>query len=269
MIAYDTLTNPARTIPEKSEGLDPRNMDHGDGKPAAKHLTCENWLTATDGELLQAIAEGASPAFDELYARYADRTYSLLNRIAAGRADPEDLLQETFLRVIQHAGDFREGAPFKPWFFTIARNIAFNKMEYAKRRNALEVKTDLTELNPMESEHRSSNPSTIAEDDEVKRLLPHALDQLSACHREIVVLIFFEGLSYAEASEITGTSAGTLRTRTFYALKKLRDVLKVDPSKRRSSPLRAIRSSRRGCSLSVRLDPTVVTRFRPRLRRAI
>jgi RNA polymerase sigma-70 factor (ECF subfamily) len=208
-------------------------MDHGAEKLVAERLTRESWLAATDGELLHAISEGLSDAFDEFFTRYAHRTYSLLNRLTAGRADPEDLLQETFLRVIQHAGDFREDAPFWPWLFTIARNVAYNTMEYAKRRNALEVKIDPTDLNPMAREHRSSDPSTIAENDELKRLLPRALDQLPVYHREILVLIFFEGLSYEEASKITGDPSGTLRSRTFHALKRLREIFKGNPGKRR------------------------------------
>jgi len=207
-------------------------------------LTGHRRLIATDEELLRAIAVGASDAFDELFTRYARRTYGLLNRLAAGRADPEDLLQDTFLRVVQHASEFRAGASFRPWLFTIARNIAYNAVAYADRRNGLEVKMDPSDLNPLEREHYALDPGTVAEENELKRMLPDALDRLPLYHREILVLIFFEGLTYDEAAEVTGDPAGTLRSRIFHALKKLREMLKVDPNKRKRSRHRTGRRSR-------------------------
>jgi RNA polymerase sigma-70 factor (ECF subfamily) len=179
--------------------------------------------------LLQATAIGLGDALDELLSRYSRPAYVFLNRLVSGRCDPEDLLQETFLRVIQHAAEFRTGAPFKPWLFTIARNVAYNALKRTGRRDVLEVKTDLSDWDPPAREQDAPDPSVSAERDEQKRMLMGALEKLPQCHREILILTVFEGFTYEEASGITGDPVGTLRSRVFHALRKLREMLKERP----------------------------------------
>ena len=189
----------------------------------------QTWLSATDEELLQATAINISEAFDELLTRYSRPAFVFLNRLVSGRTDPEDLLQETFLRVVKHAGEFRTGAPFKPWLFTIARNVAYNALKRQGRRDVLEVKTDLSDWEPPAREGHTPDPSTAAEQDEEKRRLLDALERLPQCHREILILTVFEGFTYEEASDVTGDPVGTLRSRVFHALRKLREMLKERP----------------------------------------
>jgi len=189
----------------------------------------QTWLSATDEELLLATSIGIGEAFDELLSRYSRPAFVFLNRLVSGRVDPEDLLQEAFLRVVQHAGEFRTGAPFKPWLFTIARNVAYNALKRAGRRDVLEVKTDLSDWEPAARERHTPDPSIAAEKDEEKRRLLSALERLPQCHREILILTVFEGFTYEEASDVTGDPVGTLRSRVFHALRKLREMLKERP----------------------------------------
>ncbi len=184
------------------------------------------WSAQSDEALLRAMAGGEGAAFDALFARHSSTMLSFLSRLVASRCDPEDLLQETFLRVFTHAGDFRAGTAIRPWLFTIARNVAINALKRGKLRADLEVQTDLSDWRPAGRSEQSADPSSRMELQEQKARVLAALQDLPPLHREIIILVIFNGFSYEEAAAITGDPESTLRSRVFYALRKLRDRLK-------------------------------------------
>jgi RNA polymerase sigma-70 factor (ECF subfamily) len=184
------------------------------------------WGAANDETLLRAMSDGDPAAFDELFARHSSLILSFLSRLVATRCDPEDLLQETFLRVITHAKDFRPGTAIRPWLFTIARNAALNALKKSKLRADLEVQTDLSDWQFPSANDGVSDPSNKIEMQEQKARMLVALQDLPPLHREILVLVVFNGFSYEEAAAITGDPESTLRSRVFHALRKLRDRLK-------------------------------------------
>lgn len=181
---------------------------------------------ASDEALLRDMARGESDAFDEIFSRYSGLILSFLARLVGSKSESEDLLQETFLRVLTHAKDFRPGSPIRPWLFTIARNAAYNSIKKSKLRGDLEVQTDLSDWHPPANPHSGDDPGARMQLQEEKGRLLAALEELPAPHREIIVLTIFEGFSYEEAAAITGDLESTLRSRVFHALKKLRDRLK-------------------------------------------
>jgi RNA polymerase sigma-70 factor (ECF subfamily) len=196
----------------------------GAGQPAAA------FAAANDEALLRGMAAGEAGAFDELFARHSRAVMSFLSRLTAG--DSEDLLQETFLRVLTHAGDFRPGAAFRPWLFAIARNVAYNAMQKRKLRAEVEVQTDFGGGSAglrAGTEASATDPSARLVSQERKARLLAALEELPAPQREVIILVIFNGFSYQEAAAVTGDSEGTLRSRVFHALKRLRDRLK-EPS---------------------------------------
>ncbi|MCZ7648354.1 MAG: RNA polymerase sigma factor [Planctomycetota bacterium] len=202
----------------------------GEGRPAQLGgQRAPNWRRLEDEVLLRALVEGHREAFDEFYSRHSEKVLSFLARLVAGRLDPEDLLQEAFLRVITHAKDFRKGSPVRPWLFTIARNAAFNALRNSKRRGELEVQTDLSDWNPPQFSPETQDPSEKAAEKEDRARVLKALDDLPPLHREIIVLTLFDGFTYEEASQITGDPESTLRSRVYYGLRKLRDRLKERP----------------------------------------
>ena len=189
--------------------------------PALTHLS--------DEVLLRILSEGESAAFDELFSRHSGTLLSFISRLTVGKYDPEDLLQETFLRVLTHAKDFRPGTAIRPWLFTIARNVTLNALKKTRLRSDLEVQTDLSDWNPPSAPDGNNDPSNRAEMQEQKARMLNALQDLPPLHREILVLIMFNGFSYEEAAAITGDPESTLRSRVFHALRKLRDRLKEQP----------------------------------------
>lgn len=181
----------------------------------------------SDEALLGRLADGDSAGFDELFSRHSGLLLSFISRLTAGKYDAEDLLQETFLRMITHARDFRPGTAIRPWLFTIARNVTLNALKKTRLRADLEVQTDLSDWQPPAHPDRGgADPSNRAEMQEQKALMLSALQELPPLHREILILIVFNSFSYEEAAAITGDPESTLRSRVFHALRKLRERLK-------------------------------------------
>jgi RNA polymerase sigma-70 factor (ECF subfamily) len=207
-------------LQKRSESVNASSATAGGQRPGA------GWGAASDEALLRALAESDTGAFDELFARHSALLLSFLSRLVASRCDPEDLLQETFLRVITHAKDFRPGTAIRPWLFTIARNAALNALKKSKLRADLEVQTDLSDWQFPSATDGVADPSNKIEIQEQKARMLAALQDLPPLHREILVLVVFNGFSYEEAAAITGDPESTLRSRVFHALRKLRDRLK-------------------------------------------
>lgn len=126
----------------------------------------------------------------------------------------EDCVQETFLRAWRARDRFEPlRAGERTWLFAIARNVIADALASRERRARLAA--DPLD-NPLDD---APAPGT----DPLERLrLLEGLAKLSPEHRDVVLAIHVEGLSYAEVSEQTGTPVPTLRTRAFYGLKALR-----------------------------------------------
>ena len=152
-----------------------------------------------------------------MFAEHGDALFAHALRLASGdRQRAEDLVQETLLRAWRHpeALDPDRGS-VRAWLFTTARNLAIDSW----RRRSVRVGEVVTDSLP-------EAPS----DDETDRtveawLIAEALARLSAVHREVLVECFYQGRSVAEAAVRLGVPAGTVKSRTHYALRSLRLVL--------------------------------------------
>ncbi len=166
------------------------------------------------------------PASDEtlirtLYEQHARALLGYVLRLTAGdRHRAEDVVQETLLRAWRHP-EALERAPdaVRPWLFTVARNIVVDGYR-AKRSRPPESGPDGLEL--------------IAADDDVDQAVDRALEawqiadalaSLSEDHRRVLVETYYRGRSVAEAASQLGIPAGTVKSRTYYALRALRLVL--------------------------------------------
>lgn len=137
-------------------------------------------------------------------------------RLTGDRGRAEDIVQETLLRAWRHAPALAaDGRPLRPWLFTVAANLA--RDEHRRRR-----------VRPPEVPD-SAAPDHAAPDALDRALeawqLADALGRLSAEHRAVLLETFYRGRSVAEAAEALGIPPGTVKSRTFYALRALRLVL--------------------------------------------
>ena len=150
-----------------------------------------------------------------LYAEHAGPLLGYVLRLTGGdRYRAEDVVQETLLRAWRHpeALAASDGSP-RPWLYTVARHLV---VDGVRARNARPIETS--------GEHLVD---VALDDDELDRALTSwevadALTTLTPDHRAVLVETYFRGRSVAEAATVLGIPAGTVKSRTYYALRALR-----------------------------------------------
>jgi RNA polymerase sigma-70 factor (ECF subfamily) len=178
----------------------------------------------SDEELMAAYVAGDAAAFEELFRRYAPALLRVLGRQLSSPGEAQDLLQQTFLQLHRARRDFKPGARLRPWIFTIALNLKREHFRRLKRRPEA----------PLELDGRADPavPPVSPERAENERAVRRALDQLPADHREVIVLHWFEGLSFPEVSAVVGASVSAVKVRAHRGYVALRKLL-APPSNRR------------------------------------
>jgi RNA polymerase sigma-70 factor (ECF subfamily) len=140
-----------------------------------------------------------------------------------GRRDPvDDLVQETWLRVLERGHSYDGQSRFEPWLFTVARNLA---LDYLRKRRAFSLdskdslEADLESLSPVS--HAPSPFEQAARTEDAQRLA-HSLQMLEPMYREALVLRFQEDLSLQEMAEVIGASVSTVSSRIYRGLAAVR-----------------------------------------------
>ena len=187
--------------------------------------------TDDDSPFVRRAQRGDFAAFEALVARYGRRIYGLALRIVRGRQDAEEVVQQTFLSVIEHIEDFREEARFSTWLMRIATNHALVLLRRRSRQQTVPLGDDRWE----DRHHRVPQPEFIAQwretpeeiaaRRETRRLLAQALDGLDEKYRLVFLLRDVEGLSTAETAEALGISISNVKVRLLRARLMLRERL--------------------------------------------
>ena len=164
---------------------------------------------ASELALVGRLRAGDTDAFDTVYRAYNDRLFGFLARLSGRRDVAEDLVEETWLRVVIHARRLRLDTALTPWLFTIARNL---HLSYCRSR-LLETgqAVDLIGMWPFGRQHPS--PFDTASASEMERQLESALASLPAASREVLLLVGVEGLQPTEAAAVCGITAEAFRQR--------------------------------------------------------
>jgi len=159
-------------------------------------------------DLVSRLRAGDADAFDTVYAEYNPRLFAFLARLSRNRATAEDLLEETWLRLVSHAERLREDTQLGAWLFTVARNLY---VSYCRSRMLEDVHAqDLIGLWP------SGCPSSPLEETaghELGARLEAALAKLPLRYREALLLVAIEGLTPSEAAQVCGVSGEAMRQR--------------------------------------------------------
>lgn len=151
-----------------------------------------------------------------LYEEHGRSLLAYATRLTGDRAAAEDVVQETLLRAWKHADRLVEGkGSVRGWLLTVARNIVTDRARARAVRPA-EV-AEMEHLPPVEQDHSESVVNTM--------VVLDALDQVSQEHREVLVELYYRGRSMAEAAKELGVPPGTVKSRSYYALRALRAVM--------------------------------------------
>jgi RNA polymerase sigma-70 factor (ECF subfamily) len=180
-------------------------------------LRCHTAMTAGT-----TLTHGTTTAEHELAALQREHgrpLFALLLRLCDGdRQRAEDLVQETLVRAWQHPEALRatDFDSVRPWLLTVARRLAIDARRARQARPA-EVGDAVLENARVMSDHAERAAAMLDVREAVKTLTPE--------HREVLVLVYFQGASVAEAAQTLGIPPGTVKSRAYYALRALRRVL--------------------------------------------
>jgi RNA polymerase sigma-70 factor (ECF subfamily) len=179
--------------------------------------------------LLRRAQKRDPEALNKLVDRYSARVFGLLYRLTGSRETAEDLLQETFLRVVRTIGEYKHDGKFEAWLFRIAANLARDHARRVRRRGrplTLEGAGRDDESGPMEvADPEQDGPSRELLRKEAGERLGACLRELGEIDREIILLRHFSELSFREIAEILQIPLGTALARAHRALKRLRTAL--------------------------------------------
>jgi RNA polymerase sigma-70 factor, ECF subfamily len=177
--------------------------------------------STSDEVLIGRIANGDRLAMQVLYARHHVRVFRFVIRIVRDESTAEDLISDVFLDVWRQAGRFQGRSSVSTWMLAMAR---FKALSALRRRPDEEFDEDST----AGIEDGSDDPHTSLEKKDKSALIKRCLAGLSAQHREIIDLVYYHDKSVEEVAAIVGIPENTVKTRMFYARKRLSELLKAE-----------------------------------------
>jgi RNA polymerase sigma-70 factor (ECF subfamily) len=184
-------------------------------------------LTAEpDEDLMVRYQGGEVRAFEILLSRHRKPVYNFILRYVGDKETAEDLLQETFMRVIKGAEAYKRQAKFTTWLYTIARNLCVDQTRRRKHRKHASLDA------PMAADEDSGTCSTSSP---ATRWAPIARPSTSSCtraaardrvaldeQREVFLMREFLDMPFKQIADVVGVPENTVKSRMRYALEKLR-----------------------------------------------
>ena len=187
----------------------------------------------SDEKLLLGYREDRDAGvFEELVHRYEKELFGYLRHYLGDAEMAEDVFQQTFLQVHLKCGQFEPGRKVRPWLYTVATNQAIDYQRRNRRHrirsldragfgNAEEEAGALVDLLGGPDPGPAENVESIEEHDALRR----AVDALPKSSRQVVMLVYFQGLKYREAADVLSIPVGTVKSRLHAAMCKLTESL--------------------------------------------
>jgi len=170
----------------------------------------------SDETLVRRIARGDKLAMRSLFARQRVRVYRFVLRLVRDETLAEDVVSDVFLDVWRQSSKYAARTTVSTWLLAIARYKAISAL---RRRTEVELDVETAIIDP------ADDPETALQNKDRDDAVRHCLAKLSSEHREIIDLVYYHEKSVKEVAEIVGIPEPTVKTRMFYARKKLADLL--------------------------------------------
>jgi RNA polymerase sigma-70 factor, ECF subfamily len=188
-------------------------------------------VEADESLLLRYRDTGAREIFAQLVRRYERELFSYLRRYLGDAELAEDAFQATFLQVHLKCNSFEMDRRFRPWLYTIATNQAID----AQRRNKRHRMVSLDRSGPNEDGDDAAKlanllvaaePSPMSQVSDAERgaWLRGALDSLPESYRQVLNLVYYQGVKYREAADVLAIPVGTVKSRIHAAILKLNEM---------------------------------------------
>ena len=173
----------------------------------------------SDSDIVSRVLAGDRQAFALLIERHSGKVYSLALRLTGSRSDAEELVQETFVRAFCQLRRYDFRRAFFPWLYTLSLNLVRNHLKKSARTpTAAKLSRPLLEKDGPAGADTEQQLLEQQGHDQIQA----ALNALPLEHREILVLRFYQELTFKELAEILGTTPGAAKMRVYRALEQLR-----------------------------------------------
>jgi len=173
-------------------------------------------LSLSDEDLMARVAVDDQRAFTELVRRFQGRVTNLISRVLNDRECADDLAQEVFVRVFVHRRNYRHGAKFSTWLFTIAANLAKNEIRRrVRRRNwfSLNALQEVLKDSAIQLADPTEGRESRMEREQLQEAMGRAIATVPEKYRLALVLRDIDGLTYEEIAQVLGIPGGTVRSR--------------------------------------------------------
>jgi len=168
--------------------------------------------TLSEREVIERVKKGNKEAYQLIVVRYMKRAYYIALGFVHNHEDALDISQDSFIKAFRKIKGFNTQRPFFPWFYKLMKNLC---LDHLKRRSRIQ-EIPLEETQVMNEER---------EDRELKETLWRGIERLPLEQREVIILRYFQQMSYQEIAEITEKPLGTVMSSLYYAKKKLREII--------------------------------------------
>ncbi len=184
----------------------------------------------SDEELLNRFRNGQRELFGVLVRRYQRELYGYLRRYLGDANLADDVFQSAFLQVFTKINQYEPGRPVRPWLYTIATNQAIDALRRAGRHPTVSLEQCSGEAENGEErslvdmiETRETGPLEQSHLEERRLMIRACVDQLPEFLRQVVILVYYQGLKYREVADIMRVPVGTIKSRLHTALIKLQE----------------------------------------------
>ncbi len=180
----------------------------------------------SDSKLISLYKTGNEEAFAELLNRHKSRVFTTIYLIVKDNYVAEDLMQETFIKVINtiKSGKYNEEGKFLPWILRIAHNLAIDYFRRSKRYPTIIMEDGSSVFNTMEFSEESIESKQIVKDTHEKLKL--LIQELPPAQKEVLIMRHYMEMSFQEIADSTQVSINTALGRMRYALINLRKKMK-------------------------------------------
>jgi len=180
--------------------------------------------TMNDASLLRLVADRNSAALGVLYGRYAPTLLALGKRVLGSLGEAEEVLQEVFLYVWNHAARYDASrSSVSTWLVLVTRSRAIDRL---RTRKVIERTHETAHQESPPAGHASPEAVDAVFVRERREKVRGEMDKLPPEQRQVLEMAFYEGLSQSEIAAKAGVPLGTVKTRTLLAMKKLRGALR-------------------------------------------
>ena len=182
-----------------------------------------DYTNFSDEKLVKAYAEGNNEAFDALLRRHQDRIFNYILRIIKNEDIANDIFQETFVKAIQtiRQGRYTENGKFPAWISRIAHNLIIDYYRQEKSENL--QSSDLDDVDILNRKELCEDTiEDIIISEQIREDVRLLIDSLPSLQREVLIMRYYQGLSFKEIAEATNVSINTALGRMRYAIINLR-----------------------------------------------